>query len=295
MIESAPRTGLCLTCRTALVAGAPCDLGDDHVVVSLVDPIGREAALTATWGDPEVRDAITRTRHGTARSKVAAVVGGAAGAVMLSVPVIESMGLAVIGALLGGGIGWAASLGATRRTWHPAGGVPVVTDVGRGGGRRGEVVGSCELVGPASGTECVAWALELRDESARGQRVMLRDAETAGFDLHLEGGGLARIPAGRIRLVGVIQQQIDVDEAALTDHLARLLPGHERQQGTTGDPFHANVIYEQIVLPGDNLELVSVFEPTPSPRADPALYRDAPATHLRPRGVAVVRVLGRSR
>jgi hypothetical protein len=291
--SAAGRTGLCLWCRTVLSDGEPCDGGDEHVVVSLVDPTGREAALTATWGDRDTRDALARALRTRDHGKAAAAVGGVLGAAATFLLPGVSLDGPLFGALVGGGLGFAINLGGTRRVLYPAGGARVHAPPAVPHGRRGEVVGHCELTAPASGTDCVAWAIELRADTRHGQLVMLRDAETAGFELHLQGGGVVRIPAGRLRLLGAIQQQIDVDDPALADHLASIVPGH--QPNTVNDPFYANVVYEQIVLPGDHLELASVFEPTPNPKADPALYRESPATVLTPRGVPMLRVLAGAR
>jgi hypothetical protein len=145
------------------------------------------------------------------------------------------------------------------------------------------------LAAPASGAECLAFAVELHFVGYWGDRVMYRDAVTAGFDVVLGDGRVARVPPGRIRVLGPVRQVIDVDERALERYLIRVDRQHE--PGRAFDPLRYNVVAELVVLPGDRVELVSRFEPEPSVCTLAPSYRDPQPAVWVPRGVPVVRLM----
>src|SRR5690606_15194810 len=81
----------------------------------------------------------------------------------------------LFGGVASGTLFWSCGrfvLGKKQHT-YPVGAEPLV--VRRGLNARGHIRGSAALLSPASATECVAYALELRCEGYWGDRVMFRD------------------------------------------------------------------------------------------------------------------------
>jgi hypothetical protein len=86
-----------------------------------------------------------------------------------------------------------------------------------------------------------------------------------------------------------MQQQIDVDNISLDEHLRTILPGYRPE--SPFNPLYHNVVCEQLLLPGDQVELLGRFEPIPSRHAEATMYRDAPPSILAPRGVPLLRIV----
>jgi hypothetical protein len=290
-----PRTSICIVCRTALLPEEPCDQGGGHQVLSMLDAAGRDGLLAVTWGDAAMRAQHVRLTASRQRAGGAGAIAGFTGALAAMLATIpgpdHALHLAV--GLIVGGIGWSLGRGSAAATPFPIGAAasPRIPIDGRGAvGPRGEVAGTCDLTSPASGTECVGYAIELRVDAPGGQRTMLRDAVTAGFTIHLDGGGVAVVPAGRMRLVGAMQQEVDVDNVVLDAHLRSILPTYAAENPF--DPIYHNMVCEQLILPGDVVELVGSFEPRPSRHAEATMYREAPPSVLAPRGIPLLRVVG---
>jgi len=153
----------------------------------------------------------------------------------------------------------------------------------------GEVIGESTLCSPATGTLCVAYAVELRLAGNGQDRVMYRDAVTSGFEIQLDDGSRARVPKGRIRLVGDMREAMDLDNPELESYLAEI--DGRRRPDTPYDPFRYNVVYESLVLPGDRIELLSAFEPRVNAKAPSTLYRKSMPSVLWPRTVPRIRQL----
>jgi hypothetical protein len=295
-VRLGPRTSVCLVCRTVLGPGEPCDQGAGHQVVSLLEEPGRNSLVLATWGDRsariEARRALDRRQQAGGIGAVAGLFAGVGISLALT-GATEALPLAV--GLVGSGIGWVVGQRRGGVPIFPIGGAPIADARapdgadGRLHGPRGEIEGGCDLSSPASGTECIAYALELRVEAGGGPRTILRDAVTTGFTVHLDGGGLAEVPPGRLRILGEMQQQVDVDNLLLDDHLRTILPGHRPE--SPFNPLYHNVVCEQLLLPGDQVELAGLFEPTPSRHAEATMYRDAPPSILAPRGIPLLRIV----
>jgi len=301
------RTAICLSCRTALFPGETCDTDPSHPVAALDQAPGRERLVEAAWGPPEVRLGEARLAlHAEHAVALLAVFGFVAGLLALWL-VVPGLGpLHVLGAALSMAVFWGSGnlVLARRGSDFPIGARPLLgpgaahrdgdaaagTLAHRAGrlGMRGMAAGVASLDSPASGTECLAFALELHFVGYWGDRVMYRDAVTCGFDVLLLDGRIARVPPGRIRLVAPMRQVIDVDNFALEKYLRAVDRDH--QPGRAFDPLRYNVVAEASLLLGDTVELLSRFEPEVNPRAAPTGYREpAPAVWVG-RDVPIVRL-----
>ena len=139
----------------------------------------------------------------------------------------------------------------------------------------------------------MAYALELHYEGSFGTRVMYRDAVCVGFDLELGDRQVARVPAGRIRLFGSVDQTVDFDNLEVERHIAAF---DEKRSGRNGfDPLRYNIVYEQLLMAGDRVLLANDLEPTIDPDALPPHYRESMANYLAPRGIPRLRLDSRRR
>lgn len=286
-----PRTRICLRCRVALLAGEPCDGDPAHPVVELASIEGREQLVSAVWGPLVTRHAQLRATARTERVAAAVGLGGMVvgiGAMELVMP-----GLSPVHALAGGVAmlaSWASTRVLVRRVEdpYPIGGTPRPV-IHTGSGPRGAASGACALTSPATATDCLAFCFELRHIGPHGNQLIYRDAVTSGFDVAIDAGGTARIPAGRIHIVAAARQVIDFDNRTVERYLCDIDRHHSLD--ASFDPLHYNVIYEQLVLPDDRVELVSGFEPVVESGAGETGYREPAPSHLAPCGVAAVRLL----
>lgn len=293
--DVAGRAAICLGCRTALLPGETrCDLDhdDDEPIVSLMGA-DREALVTATWGPPEIREA--QWRLALRAEQVVAGVGIAGFLIGLGVMwvVLPGVGpLHILGAGLSMALFWGGAGAALRRRRpeYPPLAAPLLP-AARQLGPRGRVDGDAELVSPATAQGCVGYSIELRLAGQAGvaERVMFRDAVTSGFEVHLDGGGVARVPSGRLRLLGPMRQAIDFDNKELEAYLEAIDPQHSPELAF--DPLRYDAVYEQLLMSGDSVELVDGFEPVVDPRSGPTHYREAPRSVLAPRKVPVLRLL----
>jgi len=298
------RTAVCLACRTALFPGEPCDTDPAHPVASLAESRGRELLVEAAWGPPDVRLGEARVAlHAEQAVALLALFGFVAGLLALWLALPGLGPLHVLGAALSMAIFWGGGnlLLARRGSDFPVGARPLlgedadpdprallpappISHLGLGGVAAGEAT----LESPASGSECLAFAVELHFVGYWGDRVMYRDAVTSGFDVLLGDGRIARIPAGRIRLVGPMRQVIDVDNAALEQYLGQV--DREHEPGRAFDPLRYNVVAEALLLLGDPVELLSSFEPEVNTRAAPTSYREPAPSLWVARGLPILRL-----
>jgi hypothetical protein len=288
------RSAICLACRTALFADESCDTDASHAIASLDEPASRERLVEAAWGPPEVRLGEARLAlHAEHAVALLAVFGFVAGlfALWLILPGIGP--LHVLGAALSMGIFWGGGnlMLARRGSDFPVGARPLLGDGMRDDppapgqalalvpgrlGLRGMAAGDGVLESPASGADCLAFAIELHFVGYWGDRVMYRDAVTCGLDVLLADGRIARVPPGRIRIVAPMRQVIDVDNIVLERYLRTV--DHQHEPGRAFDPLRYNVVAEAVLLLGDTIELLSRFEPEVDTRAAPTGYREpAPA------------------
>lgn len=295
------RTAVCLTCRTALFPGEACDDDPAHEVVPLDRAAGRQQLVEAAWGSLEVRRREAPPPIPSERvmaMMVAVSVMLVLIGVSLALPGVTAGPLHILAAalvmtLFGGGV---HILTSRHRDAFPVGGRHLLGDGGASGpepsgvalGMRGVAAGHAALESPATGSECLAFAIELHLVGYWGDSVMYRDAVTCGFDILLSDGRIARVPAGRVRLLAPMRQLIDVDNAALEAYLRDADPEHEPT--SVLDPLRFNVITEATLLLGDHVELLSRFEPEVNVKAAPTGYREPAPTILAARGLPILRL-----
>ena len=310
------RSVICLSCRTALFPGESCDTDPSHATTSLDEPRGRELLVEAAWGPPEVRLGEARLAlHAEHAVALLATFGFVAGLFALWL-IMPGLGpLHVLGAALSMAVFWGSGnlLLARRGSDFPVGARPLpgerprhaerllaghsaagdADDSGlalssRRLGMSGMAAGQDSIESPASGTDCLAFAVELHFVGYWGDRIMYRDAVTCGFDILLIDGRIGRVPPGRVRLVAPMRQVIDVDNFALEQYLRAVDREHEPSRAF--DPLRYNVVAEAVLLLGDTIELLSRFEPEVNPRAAPTGYREpAPAVWVA-RGLPILRL-----
>lgn len=277
--------GLCLQCRTAFPAGHRCD-GAGHVTIDLATD--RETLVSHVWGElPERVEALRRVyrvRVNTAQAVAAGLGVGLVASLTLGLGFLPTF------ALISGASVTLARYSDRRARRdapvHPRGAEPLPTVEAFGRGRIFVAKGDSA---PVSGGQGAAWALELRYEGGLGSRVMLRAGATAGLGIELESGEQVRLEAGPLRVVGTLRQVGDHDVAELEAYLRQVDPGRSLA-GELCPAIPFNVIGETLLQVGDRVELYGIFEPAVL-AGSAALYREAPATILVPRGVPTLRPL----
>lgn len=285
------RTSLCLDCRTATTANAPCPHGHGAGRVrSLRTRPDREQVLLAAWGPPEHRDRLRR----------AGVAGAAGVASCSSCNIGEGIGVALealidplvllvlVVAVVGTFVGWLLARPLAWR-WRkrsaklaPLAAIDEPTPLGAGPGLRGQVMpGSRERDEPLTQSPCVAFAARLRHQASG--TVMLRDGATVGFELVLGSGERVWVPPGDCVL-----------EAPRSPERQLLASSYVRQIDALGgadndlDPFLHDQVELVTLRPGDEVELLSevTTQPDPAPqrwgfRAGASLLTAAAPVRLR--------------
>lgn len=290
-MSAKPRTSICLQCRTALFEEEPCDLDSGHVTASMTEIYGRECLIAAVWGPPRARLEQLQAEARTHQALSGLAAFGAAAGMLASTmffPVANAVTAVLSGAFSGGAF-WVFGKRAVGRVeyTYPVGGVPVPEPV-VSGGQRALVRGEPTLISPATGSACLAYALELHYEGSFGHRVMYRDSVCTDFDLELDDHQIARVSAGRIRLFGNMQQAVDFDNLGVERHVAAF---DEKRSGQSGfDPLRYNLVYEQVLMVDDRVHLANPLEPTLDPEALPTHYRESMASYLAPIGVPMIRL-----
>jgi hypothetical protein len=212
-------------------------------------------------------------------------VGGFLGTLMLG-QAAWGFGPGLMVASIAGSVGSARLAGriSGARRLDPVGCKP--RDVPPGPGVRATVRGAHELVSPAGSHECLAYCLELRLLEGRRETVMYRDAVTSGFEAVLGTGETARIPPGRVHLVGDGPEILDVDNLELDAFLRGVDPHKEALDPF--DPLHFHVVREEVLFAGDQVDLMSELTPVLEGSREVS-YRDRPRTYLAPVGVPALR------
>ena len=244
--------------------------------------------MEACWGDVAEREQVRRTTQRGQRRVLATSMGSfslggtvAYGLVGLG-PGVLVWGM--LGSLTGGML---ARYKGIRERKVPQGAdvLPIVADVSL----RGTVRGAHGLISPASAEACLAYSLELRVLAADGERVMYRDAITSGFVAELGTGEMVEIPPGRLRFADEAPELLDVDNLELEAYIDDIDP--HRSPSEELYPLHFNLVREEVLFSGDDVEIGGVFERETLSQDAEALYRDAATSALRPIGVPVVRRL----
>ena len=289
------RTSICLHCRTALFDEEACDLDPTHATASIAEIYGRECLIATVWGPPRARFEQIQAEARTSSALTGLAAFGTAAGMLASTMFfpVATAATAVLSGAVSGSAFWIFGKRAVGQVEHtyPVGAEPV-PEVEPGAGQRAVVRGEPSLLSPATGSECVAYALELHYEGSFGTRVMYRDAVCTDFDLELGDRQCARVAAGRIRLSGHKLQAIDFDNLRVERHVAEFDQKHSVESGF--DPLRYNVVYEQVLMAGDPVRLVNPLEPIVDATALPCHYRESMASYLSPIGIPRLR-LDRSR
>jgi hypothetical protein len=296
---------ICADCRTAVPVGAPCPSGPTHRVLDLSDQAGREALRDTVWGSPSrrrtARQAATAGASGGTAGGLAecadlgscdisgcdgGAMEGEAAAIIIGI-IIAAIAIIILYFIIRAITRWIRKRrnrpkanGASRRArW-----------VGSARGRAGVVHSEHTATTPAGDRECVAYGAALRNKGwfGRGETMLITGA-TLGFEVELDDGQRARIPAGPVTfdLRGAGWDRVDAEEVA--GLLATVNPAGDF------DPEHAlfplNRLQLRSVAPGDRVEVVANLEPVPDPEAQHhGGYREAPPTILVPRGPIKLRL-----
>lgn len=308
------RAAVCVDCRTLLGAGERCDGGAGHRVVPLDTLEGRRKLLDEVWGPPSARRRARQlAKAGGGGAGVGTFLDGCtncggcdfptSGEALLFVLAIFVAAIAAIA------IYWIVVkiieyVRARRNRPKPNGGLLRPASLGRRAGPAGVVTrvlpaasgAAPALQAPAGGAACAAFSVDLRCERFLRSDLMLHDGESAGFEVRLDDGSVAQVPAGRVRLEGRAERRSRASAPKVEDWVSGLGPKVVDPEDFDFDPFPYDRVDEITVRPGDRVRLFGELERIPDPEA-PADYRGAAPAILVPRGVPAIRVepAGRSR
>jgi len=255
------RSAICLDCRTALPAGMACPHGV-HQVASLREPAGREALLYRVWGSRTLRMRLLEAgRVGAVGSGSASLLNGCPGCEFAGVDGDVLLVLAVAFVVIAGGwllVRWitdAIRRWQQRRRFH-ARGARAALPAPRATGCIGTIAATAALAAaPLEGEPCVAFGARLIYEHQLrrwGPQTMLIDGATLGFEVALDSGARARIPAGPCVLEADVERSPPAELAA---YLRAIDPRH----GDPGDldPFPCDRVELAMLGPGDRVEILS--------------------------------------
>ncbi len=302
MTAAEPRNAICLNCRTLLREGEVCDVGPRHAVTTLDKP-GHDRLVDTVWGPPSKRHKLKAAAKagggggvagGTADACGSASgcgdlgagcgeAGGAGGEVFAILVVIVIAALAAIAVyfIIAAIVRWVR---ARKNRPKPVGAVDRDKRL-TGRGIEGVVKAAGSLTSPLSGTECVAFGIKLVAKRSSHGKVMLRAAETSGFDVELNDGSHAHVPAGRI-LLAPSRRETEIRRDVVLDYLRRVDPHHTTEQYEDPIPFDRG--YEAVVKDGDRITLLGELRPALDPDGEQS-YRHA-TTRLEFTGVPAFRV-----
>ena len=147
----------------------------------------------------------------------------------------------------------------------------------------GTVKTGTPIATPWRAGNCLAYAFELHEKRIFGGGAMLRDAQTAGFEITLDDGRVLRVPKGRVRILGDRKGE-DVEKDRMTSFREEVDPRHGREDERVLFPFdHARAL---TIMPGDRVEVLGQVETSAGGSSG---YRENAAV-LTPVGVPVLRV-----
>jgi len=290
-----PRVRVCIDCRTLLGPKEACDGGPRHRVTSLDTPEGRNALRTEVWGPPSVRRRAKQlAKAGGTSLGAGSIFEGCGGCGDAAIDVEGLAIVAVLALIVAAGVGiyWLIAkayeaIRAYQNRPRPNGGITRPPSIGRRPGPSGVVTGQTGIFAPATGTACVAWALDLRNKRFLGTDLMLHDAETAGFEVKLDDGTTLRVPGGRIRLEGP-KERVDRGDAPPVDGFVATISREDDPEDAGLDPFPYDTVDEVVVRPGDRVRVFGELEREVDAAA-PGGYR-ASNVVLVPKGVPALRV-----
>ena len=294
-MEKRPR--VCLDCRSVVASDNRCPGGPKHRVVNLASN-GRSKLVDEVWGPPSWRRERRRLARagggGAAAGGVGDIASGCGGCDFPSVggdlgeilgAIVVILAVALVAILLVWAIGkLVAYIRAKRSEVQPSGALlpPVRRPTERS--VRGVVLASpTSGRSLASGELCVGWAAELSATRWFTRHVMLRDGASFGFDVRLDDGKIARIPAGALRLHRGGREESIED---VTRYLGSIDPEYRLDGDEPAIPHEEAATIE--IRVGDRVEIFGEVHPTPDPEAAPT-YRGMAAMILAPNDVPLIR------
>ncbi len=248
--------------------------------LSLSDPRERELLIQGAWDRSVVRFSSTKDPVSYQPLKVPVVLSATG-------MILSTMG--IVGGTLGGIV--------IIAPWLL---VPVLTSPStrklfagvrfRKGNRdsmhQGVITGSSSMQAPASGRECVAFAIRLTHGPSQSHTLV--DAFSSGFDVKLSNGRVAHIPKGRIRVQGSRAVQLLPPDTHMPRWWQLVDPNHESYEPRS--PYPHSEIQEEVLTPGQSLVLQNELVMTTRQHRG-ADYRDASANILEPRGVPHIKIV----
>lgn len=296
------RSRVCLDCRLVIGDLAACPGGPKHRVVDLASA-ARAALVDEVWGPPSWRRERRRLARagggGAAAGGVAEGIGSCGGCDGCSGfgvgaelgEVVGALLVILAVALIAVALVWAigklvAYIRARRNMPKPHGALLLPTRHLSRRRARGVVLGEPRGVSALTSAPCVGWAVELSSKRFVGNAVMLRDGASLGFDVRLEDGRVARVPAGPLLLAS--GSALDEAPPRLEEHLRSVDPAWAPGDEEPAIPFDRVAAID--VRPGDQVELVGALHLAPDPDALPT-YRGAGAMVLVPNEIIAIRRL----
>lgn len=290
------RSRVCLDCRSVVEQG-PCPAGPKHRVVDLAAG-GRAQLVDEVWGPPSWRRERRRLARagggGAAAGGIGEIFSGCNGCDALSFggelgeilgAILIILAVALIAVLLVWAIGkLIAYIHRKRQEPKPMG--ALLPPVRRRSERRvrGVVLASPEdQRSPISQQRCLGWAVELTATRWFTRHVMLRDGQSFGFDIRLEDGRIARVPAGPIRLHPGGQQDRAV---AIDDYLTSVDPAYAATDEEPAIPYEDAASID--IREGDHVEVFGELQTIADPEAAQT-YRGTSAMVLAPADVPLIR------
>lgn len=282
-----------------MVGDDACPTSPKHVVVDLASE-QRAILVDEVWGPPSWRRERRRlARAGSGGAAAGGIgeilsscggcdgcsgveLGGEAGAIVGGILVVLAVALAAV--ILVWAIGKLIVYIQRRRAMPKPKGALLAARGASVRRSRGVIVGEAKQESPLSMEACVGWALELSSKRFVGSAVMLRDGLSQGFDVRLEDGRTARIPAGPL-LLARGGDEIS-SSPLLASHLASIDPRYAADDPEPAIPFDRVAAVE--LRPGDEVELFGPLHLAPDPEAPPN-YRGAAAMVLVPNAIPTIR------
>ncbi len=263
----APRTRICLACRTVLAEGDECPGGRGHGSIALTTPGGRKRLDDEVWGpDSRARALRQAAKAGAGGGGLGLGLEGCTGCELGEVAglgeLVAAVVVFVVVAVAAVLVVWVVKkIIELVREWRdkpkPHGallGAPKPR--GRITGR-GVVLPGPPIELPWTAGAASAYAFELHAKSVLGGLAMLRDAVTAGFDVQLDDGRVVRVPAGRIAVRGKLQKE-PVTEERLERYLREVDPSRATE---SRDLFPHDFARALVVRPGDRVDVLGELEP----------------------------------
>ncbi|HKE17001.1 MAG TPA: hypothetical protein VKB80_19140 [Kofleriaceae bacterium] len=267
------RTRICLECRAALSDGEHCTWVR-HTAVAPADPAGRRRLIEAVWRESTPRGGRPSLGAELARFLAGLIAAARPGSASTS-PVVA----------VPAPLRWGADRGPFGASEEP-----LWTARARYTGRASAAAAAAPS--PIAGTPCLAYGLWLLDRwadgsparwgaGARRAEVLLRDGACLDFEVELDDGRVARVPAGTAELVAP-GARLRRDQPGLARYLEHLAVADPAGDSPAHLPFRE--VGEAVLRPGDAVALLVDLQPVPDARQAGSPYREASVGALVPVG-----------